>query len=208
MFTLKLYSVDGRPRNLGRAPASATPTSTTYELRLCMYIKTLGIPMRVRVQEPGHRVGIQNSLARLEPTADRRQEPEALRVCAVSVPSYLTMANGCGSSLGSLLLMPKTARSILLFGEPVFSNRRLNCLIASGAPLASPRTVPALVFSHHPRSFSSVPLAWVCFLKKTPCTLPNISNDMGLPDDDATDAPMPPPAAAKAAIMERRGWVS
>ena len=72
--------------------------------------------MRVRVQEPGHRVGIQNSLARFEPTADRRQEPEALRVCAVSVPSYLTMANGCGSSLGSLLLMPKTARSMLLFG--------------------------------------------------------------------------------------------
>ena len=164
--------------------------------------------MRVRVQEPGHRVGIQNSLARFEPTADRRQEPEALRVCAVSVPSYLTMANGCGSSLGSLLLMPKTARSMLLFGEPVFSNQRLNCLIASGAPLASPRTVPALVFSHHPRSFSSVPLAWVCFLKKTPCTLPNISNDMGLPDDDATDAPMPPPAAAKAAIMAAQApWV-
>ena len=90
---------------------------------------------------------------------------------------HFTIANGDCNALGSRLVVEKSALSIRDLGDPFFESHCLNLSKAAASPYASPRTVPAFVFSHHPRNFNFVASACVCLRKKTPCTFPWISND-------------------------------
>ena len=65
-----------------------------------------------------------------------------------------------------------------------------NFSIFVAVPIASPMTLPLLLFATNPTNFSFVASAAVYLRKNTPCTLPKISNDRSfiLVDDEEEDA--------------------